>query len=77
MFDRFSIQVELTCFCITAFLAFCTEAFWMHWAVVAGIILTMMIVDFSFFEENTFIYDPEYNHWKDLSEPKEFQFKTD
>ena len=51
MFDRFSIQVELTCFCITAFLAFCTEAFWMHWAVVAGIILTMMIVDFSFFEE--------------------------
>ena len=77
MFDRTSIQVELACFCITAFLAFCTGTFWMQWAVTAGIVLVLLIVDVSFFADSTFIYDPDYNHWKDLNEPKEFQFKTD
>ena len=30
-----------------------------------------------FFQEGTFIYDPDYNHWKDLCEEKDFQIKTD
>ncbi len=30
-----------------------------------------------FFNENDFIYDPDYNHWKDLNEPKDFHFEAD
>lgn len=27
--------------------------------------------------DNNFIFDPDYNHWKDLNEPKDFQFEAD
>jgi len=27
--------------------------------------------------ENDFIFDPDYNHWKNLQEPKDFQFEAD
>jgi hypothetical protein len=27
--------------------------------------------------DNDFIYDPDYSHWKDISEPKDFQFEAD
>lgn len=30
-----------------------------------------------FMDSSDFIYDPDYNHWKDLNETKDFQFKTD
>jgi hypothetical protein len=30
-----------------------------------------------FLDENNFIYDPDYAHWKDISEPKDFQFESD
>ena len=30
-----------------------------------------------FLDESYFIYDPDYNHWCSLSEPKEFQFEAD
>jgi len=27
--------------------------------------------------EGDFVFDPDYNHWKSLSEPKDFQFEAD
>lgn len=30
-----------------------------------------------FMDDNSFIFDPDYNHWKDLNEPKDFQFEAD
>ena len=33
--------------------------------------------DLLFMNDNDFIYDPDYSHWKDISEPKDFQFEAD
>lgn len=77
MFDDTSHQIELTLLLIMGFFACITEDYYVHWIVGAAMALCCLIVDMMFFGENTFIYDPDYNHWKDLSEPKEFQFKTD
>jgi hypothetical protein len=30
-----------------------------------------------FYDDADFIYDPDYNHWKELNEPKDFQFEAD
>lgn len=30
-----------------------------------------------FGNENSFVYDPDYNHWKDLQEQPEFEFDAD
>ncbi len=27
--------------------------------------------------DDDFVYDPDYSHWKDISEPKDFQFESD
>ncbi len=27
--------------------------------------------------DDDFIYDPDYSHWKDISETKDFQFESD
>ena len=77
MFDDLSHQIQLTIILITGFFAFCTSSYWIHWATICGITITCLIIDMMFFEEGTFIYDPDYNHWKDLCEEKDFQIKTD
>jgi len=30
-----------------------------------------------FGDDDSFIYDPDYNHWKELQEPKDFNFESD
>jgi hypothetical protein len=30
-----------------------------------------------FFREGDFCFDPDYIHWKNLQEPKDFQFEAD
>ena len=77
MFDDFSVQVELTVFILSTFFAFITQSFWREWAIVAAITLVTMIVDILFFAKDTFIYDPDYVHWKDLNEPRDFEFKNE
>ena len=77
MFDDLSHQIQLTIILITGFFAFCTSSYWIHWAAICGITITCLIIDMMFFEEGTFIYDPDYNHCKDLCEEKDFQIKTD
>lgn len=27
--------------------------------------------------EGDFVYDPDYNHWIEVNQPKDFQFETD
>ena len=27
--------------------------------------------------EGDFVYDPDYNHWIEANQPKDFQFETD
>jgi hypothetical protein len=27
--------------------------------------------------ENNFIYDPDYNHWKEITEERDFQIEAD
>ena len=78
MFDNFSVQVELTVLILSTFFAFIAQSFWREWATTAGITLFIMIVDVLFFaSSDSFIYDPDYLHWKDLNEPKEFEFKNE
>ena len=77
MFEDTSHKVELVMLFITTFFAFCTDTYWIHWCVASILILTTFIIDVLFYREGDFIYDPDYNHWKDLNEQKEFQFKTD
>ncbi|MCQ2817958.1 MAG: hypothetical protein MJ252_11895 [archaeon] len=77
MFDDFSHQVELTILILTAFFAFINQSFWREWAIAAGITLITMIVDILFFAKDSFIYDPDFVHWKDLNEPREFEFKNE
>ncbi len=30
-----------------------------------------------FFDDSDFIYDPNFKHWVELSQPKDFQFEAD
>jgi len=77
MFDDLSHQIQLTIILISTLFACSTSSYWIHWSTVAGIALTTLIIDMMFFQEGTFIYDPDYNHWEDLCEEKDFQIKID
>ena len=33
--------------------------------------------DYLFLNEGDFVYDPDYNHWNEINEPRDFQFETD
>ena len=77
MFDDCSHRIELVLMFVTFFLAFTTEAYKLHWLTLSVIALVCLVVDFTFFQEDTFIYDPDYNHWKDLNEEKDFQIKQE
>ena len=77
MFDDCSHRIEIVIMLITFFIAFTTEQYKIHWISVSMISLVCLIVDFMFFQNDTFIYDPEYNHWKDFTEKEEFDIKQE
>ncbi len=81
-------KFELTIFIILVFIAFCTSYYWIHWAFISFLAFMVLVVgiwfysintilDLLFMNESDFVFDPDYNHWKDLSEPKDFQFEAD
>lgn len=77
MFDRTSHRIEI--FFILLFILFATldSNFAIHYWTAAIITGICFITDLMFFNDSDFIYDPDYNHWKELYEPKDFQFKSD
>ena len=77
MFDDFSHQVEVTVLILATFFAFITRSCWREWALVAYVTLNVLIVDMLFFAKDSFIYDHDYLHWKELNEPNEFEFKNE
>ena len=77
MFDDCSHRIELIIFFISGYLAFTTEDYKIHWYTVAALALVCLIVDFTFFQPDLFIYDPDYNHWKDVTEREDFDIKQE
>ena len=78
MFDDCSHRIELIVIVLSFYFAFsCDSSIKYHWLSVSGIALTIMIIDFIFFQKEAFIYDPEYNHWKDITEREEFDIKQE
>ena len=77
MFDDCSHRIELVILLASFFIAFTTETYKIHWFTVSAIAFVCLIVDFTFFQPDLFIYDPDYNHWKDLTEREEFDIKQE
>jgi len=86
MFGEYRHKLEIYIFIILVFIAFCTPDYWIQWAFLASIAFLILVVgnlnsflnsDLLFTGENDFIFDPDYNHWKSLQEPKDFQFEAD
>ena len=77
MFDDCSHRIELVVLFVSLFFAFTTPEYKLHWLTVFSIALVCLIVDFSFFQPELFIYDPDYNHWKDITEREEFDIKQE
>ena len=62
---------------VTFFIAFTTETYKYHWLSASIIAIVCLIVDFTFFQPEMFIYDPDYKHWKDVTEREEFDIKQE
>ena len=78
MFDDCSHRIEIVIMVIAFYLAFSAdEKYQLHWYTVSGIALVCLIIDFAFFQKDLFIYDPDYNHWKDVTEREEFDIKQE
>ena len=77
MFDDCSHRIELVILFVTFFISFTTEEYKYHWITASVISLVCLIVDFTFFQPEQFIYDPDYNHWKDVTEREEFDIKQE
>ncbi len=77
MFDDCSHRIELVILFISVFLSFTTDDYKFHWLSVSAIAIICLIVDFTFFQPELFIYDPDYNHWKDVTEREEFDIKQE
>ena len=77
MFDDCSHRIELIILLASFFIAFTTDSYKIHCLTVSALALVCLIVDFTFFQPDLFIYDPDYNHWKDLTEREEFDIKQE
>ena len=77
MFDDLSHRIELVLLIVTFFISFTTEEYKYHWltgSIFAGVCL---VVDLMFFQPDLFIYDPDYHHWKDVTEREQFDIKQE
>jgi len=77
MFDDLSHKIEIVLGVLFAYFATCTENYRYLWTAASMIAFTCLVVDLMFFGEGIFVFDPDYNHWKDVTEEKDFEFKTD
>ena len=39
-----------------------------HWYFIAGTTGTMLIIDYMFMDDDAFIYEPDHDNWKNLTE---------
>ena len=77
MFDDCSQRIELVIIFFTFFISFTTDEYKYHWLSASIIAILCLIIDFVFFQPDLFIYDPDYNHWKDVTEREEFDIKQE
>ena len=77
MFDDCSHRIEVVVMLVTFFLFFATTDYAYHWLTAAIISGICLIVDFMFFQPDLFIFDPDYHHWKDITEKEEFDIKQE
>ena len=77
MFDDCSHRIELVLTLVTFLISFTTEEYKYHWITATVICLICLIIDLIFFQPELFIYDPDYHHWKDVTEREEFDIKQE
>ena len=77
MFDDCSHRIELIITLVTFLISFTTEEYKYHWITASIVALVCLIIDLIFFQPELFIYDPDYNHWKDVTEREEFDIKQE
>jgi len=77
MFDDCSHRIELIIALVTLLISFTTSEYKYHWLTASIISFVCLIIDFIFFQPDLFIYDPDYNHWKDVTEREEFDIKQE
>jgi hypothetical protein len=77
MFDELSHKIEIVLCVLCAYFATCTEEYRYLWTTCSMMAGVCLVIDLMFFGEGIFVFDPDYNHWKDVTEEKDFDFKTD
>ena len=77
MFDDCSHRIEIVIALVTFFISFTTYEYKYHWLSAAIISVLCLIIDFTFFQPEMFIYEPDYNHWKDITEREGFDIKQE
>lgn len=77
MFDDCSHRIEIVIGLFTLLISFVTTEYKYHWLTASVIAFFCLIVDFMFFQPETFIYDPDYKHWKDVTEREDFDIKQE
>lgn len=80
MFPDLSHRICIIVFLLSLYFAFVTKTYWVNWTVVSVVAATCLIVDFTFFQEGQFLYDPDYEHWKtlcEIHEVEDFVVRTD
>lgn len=60
---RHKVEFVILFFLILFAFAASSSGYWIQWAFLASIWGVLILVDFSFLAENSFIYDPDYTAW--------------
>lgn len=78
-------KLQVIIFFILVFITFCSpQSLWRHWAFLSSVSFLLLVcgntftyLDLLFLNEGDFVYDPDYVHWQEVNQPKDFQFETD
>ena len=60
---RRRIELIILFFLVLFAFAAASSGYWIQWAFLATIWSMLIIIDFMFLNENTFVYDPNYKTW--------------
>ena len=77
MFSKCRHTFQFILFLILVFIAFSTASYWIQWTFIAATALVLLIIDIIFLNEDDFVYDPSYNHWKSTTERRLLEFEED
>lgn len=67
----------ITLIAVLIFVAFTTKAYWIQWAFFAFLAATLFLLSELFLNEESFANNPEYKHWKQLSEARLLDFESE